>query len=228
MRPTCLVAAILMFVANVLCAAEAESPSAAAGLSEKESQEGFVSLFDGKTLNGWQGATGGYVAENGLLVCKKHGGGKLLTTKEYGDFILRFDFKLQPGGNNGVALRTPKDGNPAYMGMESQIIDNAFYADGKPFKLRPYQCHASIYGCVPAKTGHMKPAGQWNSQEISCNGSQVKITLNGVVIVDTDLAKIEEPMDGRPHPGLKRAKGFLGFLGHGSRVEFRNIRIKEL
>jgi hypothetical protein len=192
----------------------------------EEAEHDFVPLFDGKTLNGWQGDTQGYVVEpgrEGVLVCKK--GGHVFTTKEYGDFIFRFEFKLEPNGNNGVGIRTPLGVNPAYHGMEIQILDNS----GSRYQnLKPYQYHGSIYGVVPAKRGFMKPVGEWNSEEILCQGSHVRVTLNGEVIVDADISKIDKPMDGHEHPGLEREKGYIGFLGHGARVEFRNIRIKEL
>ena len=217
MRRCCLAAALALLAAGFVHAED--------GLSNEEAAQGFVRLFDGKTLDGWQGSVGGYAAENGVLVCKKEGGGNLLTTKEYGDFILRFEFKLEANGNNGVAIRTPLKGNPAYAGMEIQILDDS----GSQYQnLKPYQYHGSIYGLVPAKRGFLKPVGEWNCEEIFCRGSHVKATLNGTVIVDADLATIDEPMDGRDHPGLKRDKGYLGWAGHGARVEFRNIRIKEL
>ena len=223
MRLTCLVAALLLAGTHLLSAADA-APDATAGLSKEEIKEGFVSLFDGKTHNGWQGDTKGYIIENGALACAP--GGNLFTGKEYGDFIFRFQVKLPPGGNNGVGIRTPLKGNPAYVGMEIQVLDNS--GDRYQGKLQPYQYHGSIYGVVPAKRGHLKPVGEWNCQEIMCKGSHVKITLNGTVIVDADLDKIDKTIDGRPHPGLHNKKGYIGFLGHGSRVEFRNIRIKEL
>jgi hypothetical protein len=180
------------------------------GLSKQEKDDGFVSLFDGKTLTGWKGSTDGYVAENGSLVCQKKGGGNLFTTKELGDFIFRFEFKLEPGGNNGVSVR----------GHEIQILDD--YAP-KYKNLKACQYHGSIYCKVPAKRGHTKPAGEWNSQEIVCKGAQWKVSVNGAVIVDVDISKVE----GLEAPA-KRAKAPLGFLGHGDRVEFRNLRVKEL
>ena len=163
--------------------------------------------------------------EDGVLVCKKQGGGRLFTTKEYADFILRFEFKLEPGGNNGIAIRSPLEGRPSRAGMEIQVLDDTA---PRYKKLKPYQFHGSVYGMVPAKRGHQKPVGQWNSEEILCDGSHVKVTLNGTVIVDADLNKIDKPMDGYEHPGRLRKQGFVGFIGHGTRVEFRNIRIKEL
>ena len=193
-------------------------------LCPKEAADGFVSLFDGKTHEGWQGDTKGYPIENGILICAP--GGKLMTEKEYADFQFRFEFKLPPGGNNGVGIRAPLEGNAAYNGMEIQIL----YDGHKKYEgwLKDYQHHGSIYGVVPAKTGHLKPSGEWNAEEIIADGSHIKITLNDQVIVDADLSKIEKTMDGKEHPGLQNEKGHIGFLGHGDRVEFRNIRIKVL
>ncbi|NQT16450.1 MAG: DUF1080 domain-containing protein [Planctomycetes bacterium] len=208
------------------CAKKADAPCCPAAACPKEAEKGFVNLFDGASLDdGWQGTTNGYVFEDGVLVCKKDGGGKLLTTKEYADFILRFDFKLPPGGNNGIAIRAPLDGRLSRTGIEIQVLDDT--AD-RYKKLKPYQYHGSVYGMVPAKRGHLKPVGEWNCEEILVQGAHFRITLNGVVIVDADLATIDKPMDGYEHPGRFRAKGFLGFMGHGTRVEFRNFRIKEL
>jgi len=211
----------LIVVAALVGQLVAEEP-AATGLSPEEAQQGFVSLFDGKTMEGWQGDTKGYVPEDGVMVCKP--GGNVYTAKEYGDFIFRFEFKLTPNANNGVGIHTPMGCDAAYCGMEIQILDDS----GSAYTgLHPYQYHGSIYGVVPVKRGHQKPVGEWNSEEIMCKGRQVKITLNGVVVVDANLDEVQ-PQDGRQHPGLKRTKGYIGFLGHGSHVEFRNIRIKEL
>ena len=220
MRITSFGTVLLMGFASLVCIEHVVG----AGLSKEEAGQGFVALFDGKSLDGWQGDTKGYVAENGLLVCKP--GGTIFTDKEYADFVFRFEFKLEANGNNGVGIRAPAKGTSAYSGMEIQILDDS----GEKYKgkLAPYQYHGSIYGVVPSKTGHMKPVGQWNSEEILCHGSHVRITLNDVVIVDAYLDQIDKTMDGQPHPGLHNEKGHIGFLGHGSRIEFRNIRIKEV
>jgi Domain of Unknown Function (DUF1080) len=193
----------------------------------QQSEEGFVPLFDGKTLTGWHGDTKGYAAIDGAIVCEKGKGGNLYTDKEYGNFEFRFEFKLTPGANNGVGIRTPDKGDAAYVGMEIQVLDDT----AKQYeKLKEYQYHGSIYGVVAAKRGHQKPVGEWNSQTIICNGKQVKIILNGETIVDADLEKASTPktVDGNAHPGLQREKGFIAFCGHGAHVEFRNLRIKEL
>ena len=224
MRPMPL-AIVLFFGFSPLIAQDSTSAPAPVALSSDEATEGFVPLFDGKTLDGWQGATKGYVPENGVLVCRKEGGGRVFTVKEYGDFILRLEFKMSSGSNNGVAIRAPLDGRTSRTGMEIQILDDTAprYA-----KLKPYQYHGSVYGMVPAKRGHLRPVGEWNCEEIHCQGSNITVTLNGVVIVDANLSQIDKPMDGYDHPGRFREKGLIGFLGHGTHIEFRNIRVREL
>lgn len=189
-------------------------------------EEGYVSLFNGKDLTGWMGDTEGYaVQDDGTLLCKP--GGNLFTEKEYADFSFKFEFKLTPGANNGVGLRVPKGGHASYDGMEIQILDDRHE---KYKEIHPYQAHGSIYGVVPAKRDHLKPVGEWNSEEIIADGRDVKVILNGVTIVDANLDEASKngTIDGRDHPGLANKKGHIGFLGHGSVLEFRNIRIKEL
>jgi len=210
---------VLLTAASV-CAEEAKLNV----LSPKEAKDGFVSLFDGRTLKGWQGDVKGYIVENGTIVCNRTGG-NLFTAKQYADFLLRFEFKLPPAGNNGVGIRTPLQGIPAYVGMEIQILDDS---DPSYKTLQPYQFHGSIYGVVPAKRGSLKSVGQWNQEEIIADGSRIKVTVNGRVIVDADLSKIDKTPDHEKHPGLHNAKGYVGWLGHGDPVAFRNVRIKTL
>ncbi|MFW6259725.1 MAG: DUF1080 domain-containing protein, partial [Tangfeifania sp.] len=199
------------------------------GLTEEEKTEGFTSLFNGMNLDGWQGNKTDYYAENGeLIVNPKRGGhGNLFTDKEYSDFIFRFEFQLTPGANNGLGVRAPLEGDAAYAGMELQILDNTapIYAN-----LAEYQYHGSVYGVIPAKRGFLKPVGDWNTQEVVLKGNDIKITLNGEVILEGNIAEASKngTLDGRDHPGLEREKGYIGFLGHGSPLKFRNIRIKDL
>jgi len=195
--------------------------------AQDDAQEGFVSLFNGKDLTGWIGARDGYGVENNAIFCKPASGGKLVTEKEYENFVLRFEFLLTTNANNGIGIRCPANGDAAYNGMcELQVLDDG----GDTYKtLKPYQYHGSIYGIVPCKRGSQKPVGKWNFQEIRVVGSRITVILNGDVITDADTAKIQEPfMDNKKHPGFRNTKGHLGFLGHGSRVDFRNIRIKEV
>ncbi len=207
--------------------------AAPTGLSAEEAAEGFVPLFDGKSLAGWVGIggdTSSYYVKDGMLICKSTGKVHIFTEREYGNFILRLQIKLDPGGNNGLGIRTQISKEPHIYGMELQILEDDYYADGDPIKLKDYQHHGSIYGVVPAKTGHLKPAGRWNDQEVICDGRRVKVILNGAVIVDADLDKVQ-PIDGHEHPGLKYEKGHIGLHAHGNygaEVFFRNMRIKEL
>ena len=201
--------------------------AAAPGLSQAEADEGFTSLFNGRDLEGWTGDTRGYAAEDGKIVIRPElASGNLYTAKEYADFVLRFEFKLTPAANNGLGIRAPLEGDAAYAGMELQILE-----DGSPvyWNLRPYQYHGSIYGVVPARRGFLRPPGEWNTEEVTVKGRRVTVTVNGATIVDADLdaASSGGTIDGNDHPGLKRSSGHIGFLGHGSLVEFRNIRIRE-
>jgi hypothetical protein len=198
-------------------------------LTGEEKEAGFVSLFNGNNLDNWVGNKESYVVENGIIAVKpgSGSGGNLYTSDEYGDFIFRFEFKLTPAANNGLGIRTPVEGDAAYVGMELQILDDTapVYAT-----LEPYQYHGSVYGVIPAKKGYQKPVGEWNYQEVEVRGTKIRITLNGTVIVDGDIAGPRDTgtMDKREHPGLKNTKGHIGFLGHGSELWFRNIRIKDL
>lgn len=197
-------------------------------LNEQEEADGFDLLFNGADLAGWQGNTKGYVVKDGMIVVEPElGGGNLYTAKEYGDFIMRFEFKLTPGANNGLGIRTPLNVNAAYEGMELQILDNTA---AKYNNLKPYQFHGSIYGVVPAKVGFLKPVGDWNYEEVIAKGNQITVKLNGTTIIDADIKKASTPkaMDGNEHPGLKRDKGFIAFCGHGDKLAFRNLRIKTL
>lgn len=208
--------------------AAGKAPKPKPKVKPKPDKEGFVSLFNGKDVTGWAGATKGYVAEKGNLVCLQKGGGHLYTEDAYDNFIFRFEFKLPPGGNNGVGIRVPMGGHPAGAGMEIQVLDNTAE---KYAKLKPCQYHGSIYCHVPAKRGHLKPVGQWNQEDIIANGRQITVILNGVTIVDAnldDVIKEKTKAGGKAAPGLSNKTGHVCFCGHGCRVEFRNIRVKEL
>jgi hypothetical protein len=199
----------------------------------RAAEEGFVPLFNGKNLDGWQLVRGrgpGYIVEDGVLVCPADGGGNLYTTKEYGDFVLRLDWRLWDGGNNGVGIRAPLEGDAAYVGMEIQILDEESdkYKKNGVSVLKPTQYTGSVYDVFAAKPGHVKREGVWNAYEIHAQGPKIRVTLNGTVISDVDLSTVKDPEVLKKHPGLLRKSGYVGFLGHGTRVEFRNIRIREL
>ena len=191
-------------------------------VSDEEKADGFVSCFDGKTMDGWNGDTTGYFAQDGVMVCKP--GGNVYLAKDYKNFIYRFEFKLTENANNGVGIRCERGKDAAYYGMEIQVLDNS----GSAYRhLQPYQYHGSIYGIVPADRDCQKPVGEWNTEEIYVNGPKIKVTVNGKVIVDADIANIQETADGKgraKHPGLDRRTGHIGWLGHGDLVKFKNIR----
>lgn len=216
--------------AAIFCLAAFQAVSCLAEQDQKSKQEeGFIPLIINNSLAGWQGDLDGYELRDGVLASKEESGGFLYTEREYADFIFRFEFKLTPGGNNGIALRAPLDGRTSRSGMEIQVLDDTAE---KYAKLNPWQYHGSVYGLVPAKRGHLKPLGEWNCQEILCQGRHIRVALNGTVIVDANLADLDhlgdKGIDGYDHPGRYRTSGRLGLMGHRSRVEFRNLRIKEL
>jgi hypothetical protein len=176
-------------------------------------------LFNGKDFTGWTGDTANYKIDGANVTCPA-GAKTIATEKEYGDFILDFEFKLGTAGNNGIGLRVPKDGTPHLGGMEIQILDSKYE------KAKDYQMHGSIYGVVPAKTGYLKPAGEWNHQTIICIEDHVKVIVNGAVIVDAYLDQVS-PIDGHEHPGLRNPSGHLMLLGHNDHVEFKDLRIAD-
>jgi hypothetical protein len=195
-----------------------------------QAEAGFTPLFNGKDLTGWvlvRGHGPGYVAEDGVLVCPKEGGGNLYTEREYANFILRLEWRLWEGGNNGVGIRAPLEGDAAYVGMEIQVLDDEAEVYQK-MGLKPSQFTGSVYDVFAAKRGFVKRNGEWNSEEIQAEGRRIKVILNGQVITDVNLDDAKDPEVLQKHPGLKRTTGHLGFLGHGTRVEFRNIRLKDL
>jgi len=203
---------------------ELDAAEATAILNEKAGTEGFIDLFDGLTLDGWIGATDQYEVVDGSIRCKKGAGGNLLHEKKYGDFHLEFEFKLPPGGNNGIAVRTPSaKANPAYAGLEVQVLDDTH---PKYAKLKDYQFHGSVYTLAPAHKGFLRPVGEWNHEEIIYKGSHIQVILNGTKILDADLSKVDNEKGN--HQGKKRARGFIGFAGHNDPVEFRAIQMKEL
>ena len=194
-------------------------------------EAGFTSLFDGQTLNGWTlvGKHGdGYGATNGVLYCARDGRGNLFTEQEYEDFILRFEFKLEDGSNNGIGIRAPLEGDAASLGMEIQILDEGAAERGRWGRLHPEQFHGSIYGVFAARKGALKPPGQWNTEEITARGRHIKVVVNGITVLDANLNTMSDPLTLAKHPGLFRERGHIGLLGHNDYVEFRQIRVKAL
>jgi hypothetical protein len=189
-------------------------------------EEEFAEIFNGENFEGWRGAISNYQIVNGSIQCKKGKGGTIFTEKKYDNFIVDFEFNLPSGGNNGLAIRYPGKGNPAYDGMcELQILDNEHPRYAK-LDLRQY--HGSAYGIVAAKRGFLKENGQWNHQTVTVEGSKIVVILNKQLILDADLSKATSFMANKKHPGVTLKEGHFGFAGHNDPVSFRKIKIKKI
>ncbi len=187
---------------------------------------GYQAIFNGLDFTGWAGPVDNYQVKEGAVVCQPGKGGTIYTKEEYADFQARLEFQLPPGGNNGLAIRYPGKGDPAYAGMcELQVLDTEHQ---KYAKLDPRQAHGGAYGMIAAHRGYLRPTGEWNFQEVTVQGSKLKVELNGTVILEGDLATVKEFMANSPHPGKDRPSGHFGFAGHSDPVAFRNVRIKKL
>jgi hypothetical protein len=187
----------------------------------------FESVFNGKNFDGWAGPVKNYSVAHGEIQCLKGKGGTIYVNEELADFSARMEFKLPPGGNNGLAIRYPGSGDTAYVGMcELQVLDDAAK---KYAKLHPAQYHGSAYGMAPAARGFQRPVGEWNFQEVTVDGTRIKVELNGTLILNADLAKVDNPMyDLAKFKGRLRESGYFGFAGHGDAVSFRNISIRNI
>lgn len=204
-------------------------PTFAQTIDDKEKDDGFVSLFNGKDLSGWTvyGAKNDvWVVEDGMIVCTGRGGGWVGSERDYADFVLRLEYRLKPGGNSGVYLRAPEKGHISRVGMEIQLLDDQ---DPRYAKLDFYQHTGAIYHVAAPTQRAGKPAGQWNAMEIQADGRQIRVTLNGKKIIDADLDRyLKDPAIAKEHTGLARSTGRIGLQSHTDRVEFRNVRVKEL
>lgn len=179
-----------------------------------------TSLFNGKDLTGWKGS--GYVVKDGAVLCTPKGK-NLMTEKVYTNYVFEFEFKLPPGGNNGIGIHYPGHGNPADTGVEIQVLDDTA---PKYSALKPYQFHGGFYFFQAAKKGHLKPVGEWNREKITVNGSKVTVELNGTVINEGDFDALAKKHP--KHAGIKRRSGHIAFCGHGDAVQFRGMKITEL
>jgi hypothetical protein len=206
---------------------EIDNAGANDALDKRIGDTGFESIFNGKDFTGWGGPIDEYEVADGAIRCKPHKGGTIHTIEEYTDFEAKLEFKLPPAGNNGLAIHYPGTGDTAYVGeCELQILDDT----APVYKtLDPRQYCCSVYGVVPARTGYLRPVGEWNFEHVIIKGHTIKVELNGNVVIDSDVSTIKPPyMHNSAHPGLMRLKGSFGFAGHDDPVEFRNIRIKKL
>lgn len=184
-------------------------------------------LFDGNSLAGWQGVRGpldNWAVERGVLVATGKSGSRWIATQEtFGDFELELEFNVSPRGNSGVFLRAPLVGRPAFEGIEIQIAD-----DFSPeYAAKPAIKHTgAVYDIEPPAGKAAKQAGQWQTIRIRCVGPRLQVFLNGKQVQDLRLDAY--PHKEKTHPGLKRQSGHIGLQSHGSRIEFRNVRLRRL
>lgn len=218
-----LFAGVLVSVGLFLAVSSVFAGEAASVLSEQEKREGFVPLFNGQDFSGWVVPDASWQIKDGVLVCTGRPGGWLRSEKRYENFILRGEFKISKGGNSGVFVRAPMFGRASRIGMEMQILDDY----GRP----PSKTSTgSIYDAVAPAKNASKPAGEWNSFEITCNRRRVRIVLNNVEVVNVNL---DDPAINSRLPEThklykRQRRGYIGLQNHGSYVEFRNLRLKEL
>ena len=199
----------------------------ACALLEGRGGHGFRTIFNGRNLDGWAGDLNAVAAQDGTLVWQAGQKGTVYWNHPLADFGARVQFIVPAGGNNGLAIRYPGQGIPAYDGMaEIQLRDDP----ATPLDKDPRQAHGSVYGMIPAVRGYQHPLGEWNFQEVTVKGSRILVELNGTVILDGDVAAVDPQtvLANHPHPGKDRATGFFGFAGHMDPFRFRNIMIREL
>ncbi len=202
--------------------AHAVEPTIARLLGETD----WSDLFNGTDLTGWRqigGAEQTWGVEDGILYTDGEGGGWLATTREFADFEVEFEFNVPPGGNSGVFVRAPLGGNPAFEGLEIQVLDD--YAR-EYAELKPWQYCGSVYALAAPSERVTKPAGEWQQMCIRYEGRDIEVRLNGTTIVKDSLDNYQDKAP--DHPGVKRLSGYLGLQNHGSRLDFRNLRIREL
>ena len=180
-------------------------------------------------MAGGAGPPENYEIGGGAIKCAPGHGGTIYTEGEYADFAVRFEFRLPPGGNNGLAIRYPGSGDTAYVGMcELQVLDSE---DPRYANLDPRQYHGSAYGQAAAHRGYLREPGEWNFQEVRVVGPTIQVELNGTRILDTDLSKVTEffhDATAANFPGRDRKSGHFGFAGHNDPVEFREVSIKRI
>jgi len=227
MKFTSLTVAALCASASI--ASAADLPPAEPTLKMLDAIKDWEPIFDGSTLNGWKSDNDkpieGYEVQDGAIVCVPKKGTVIQTQKEYADFVLDFEFKLQPGSNNGIGIHYPGKGDAAYVGMEIQVLDDHH----EMYKtIAPWQFHGSVYGVQPStqsEVNRLKPTGEWNREQILCIGDHVKVILNGTTITDVYLTG-KKPIHEAKHPGLERKTGTIAFCGHGDYVAYKNLKVK--
>lgn len=176
-------------------------------------------IFNGRNLDGWVVEHGGsWDVKDGILTAHdgkdwstnpEKSGSWLRTEKQYSDFILDLEYKVNEKGNSGVFIRSGTERNPAFTGHEMQILDDA---GREPKKWTT----GALYDVVPPTKNASRPAGQWNAVRIEARGPRVQIWINGEAVID--------------HLPVRSLRGFIGLQNHDDKAvtQFRNIRLTEL
>lgn len=200
-------------------------------LTEEERRQGFRLLFDGSTLNGWAATKHpeGWLVRDGLLVCKGESDGYLHTTGTFENFVLRLEYRTAPKTNSGIFFRWTDLADPVHTGLEMQIWDT--YDQTEMAK----NSSGALYDLVAPSVNAVRPAGEWNEATVECDGSLVRLTLNGTVVVEADIDRWTEP--GRNPDGTankfkyawrdRPRRGHIGLQDHGGYIEFRNVKVAE-
>jgi hypothetical protein len=186
-------------------------------LTEQDRADGWIALFDGKTLNGWivlGNNASAWNAHDGILERVAAGSQGLRTRDRYDNFILQFEWNLPAGGNNGVHLRAPRNARASKIGLEFQMLGDY----GQP---PTKNSTGSIYDVVPPKVNASKPQGEWNSTEITLNGPHLKFVLNGIVVQELNMDENEEL-------AVRLRKGFIVLTEHNAPVQYRNVKLKKV
>lgn len=201
-------------------------------LTEAEKNDGYRLLFDGESLKGWTVTQQpeGWVVENGLLICKGITTSYLFTLEKFENFILDLEYRTAPKSNSGIFFRWSDLTDPVNTGLEMQIWDTYDH------KEMVRNSSGALYDLVAPSTNAVKPAGEWNTARVKCDGSLIELTLNGVVVVEADIDQWDTPgknPDGSENKFKYAWKdmprlGHIGLQDHQGYAEFRNIKIKEL
>jgi hypothetical protein len=218
-----------IFVSGVFAQSENKSGSVASP---------WQTLFDGSSVGAWvsygKGAPptqGWSIDGDALHVAAKSGAGDLRTRAEYGDFDLRFEWKVSSGANSGVMYRSAEgEYAPWVTGPEYQVLDDAEHADGKS----PLTAAGSLYAMYSAEGKSCAPVGGWNEARIIARGAHVEHWLNGVRVLEATIGS-EDWLARKNACKWKdnakygtRRRGHIVLQDHGDDVWFRNIRIREL
>lgn len=213
------------------------------GVAE-ENGGGWISLFDGKTLNGWKGYNGAeingkWMAKNNTLHLDSVPDSKpytnIITERQFDDFDLRFEWKIEEGANSGVMFHVGEGPPHPYLtGPEYQVLDNEGFRNSKGEPVTEAEKTGSHYAVEPANSDETKPIGEWNQSRIVVKGNHVEYYTNGVKTANYKMHsdKWNEQIANTKFSKWKYyatlGKGHIGLQDHGHKVWFRNIKVKEL